>query len=840
MSKHPLVMLRALPDELESLAELALDVRWTWDHSSDKLWTMLDPDIWEQTRNPRSVLQYVPHERLDQAARDPVFCEELQQVVAARTNYLAKSGWSRERHPPEALKTIAYFSMEFGLGEALPLYAGGLGILAGDMLKTASDLDVPMVGIGLLYQEGYFRQILDASGWQIEAFPYNDPLSLPVQPVLLPTGEWLRVPLELPGRTLFLRVWFVQIGRVKLYLLDSNDPLNSAADRGITSKLYDARPELRLVQEMVLGIGGWRALLALGIEADICHLNEGHAAFAVLERARTVREKTGRSFAEALCATRAGNVFTTHTPVAAGFDAFWPELVQRYFREYVAQLGMTMEEFLRLGRTHLQNAAEPFTMAALAMRGSLVVNGVSKLHGAVSRQLFQPFYPRWPEHEVPVTSVTNGIHVPSWDSEWADALWTEACGKERWQGLLEELPKSIRNVSDEEVWKFRAQGRQALVKYARRRLVHQYGLLGVDSEAVSAIRQALDPQALTLGFARRFTAYKRPTLLLHDPERLARLLSHSERPVQLVVAGKAHPQDEEGKQLVQQFVRFARWPVVRQRVIFLADYDMVLAQHLVQGVDVWINTPRRPWEACGTSGMKVLVNGGLNLSELDGWWAEAHSPDVGWALGDGRERDDPEWDAVEAEQLYDLLERQIVPQFYARDARGIPLGWVARIRESMARLTIAFSSNRMLREYLEALYIPATGNYRKRMEDGGSLVKHLLAWQAALEQHWPNIRFGEVRITRNGGLWRFFVPIHLGELDPAAVRVELYADPEGGQDRVCRPMVREETVSTAPGWYLYHGRIQSERPADHFTPRVVPAHPEAAVPLEAHHIVWAR
>lgn len=840
MSKHPLVMLRALPDELESLAELALDARWTWDHTSDKLWTMLDRDTWEQTRNPRSVLQCVPHERLDQAAHDPVFRQELLQVVAARANYMATTGWGHERYPSQALKTIAYFSMEFGLGEALPVYAGGLGILAGDVLKTASDLDVPMVGIGLLYQEGYFRQILDERGWQIEAFPYNDPLSLPVQPVLLTTGEWLHVPLELPGRTLFLRVWFVQIGRVKLYLLDSNDPLNSAADRGITGKLYDARPEIRLVQEMVLGIGGWRAQLALGIEAEICHLNEGHAAFAVLERARIIMEKTGQSFAEALCATRAGNVFTTHTPVAAGFDAFRPDLVQRYFREYVAQLGLTMEEFLRLGRTHQQNAAEPFTMAALAMRGSLVVNGVSKLHGTVSRRLFQLFYPRWPEHEVPVISVTNGIHVPSWDSEWADILWTNACGKERWQGSLEALPKAIRELSDEELWRFRARGRQALVNYARRRLVHQYQLLGADPEAVSAIRQALDPQTLTLGLARRFTAYKRPTLLLHDPERLARLLNHQERPVQLVVAGKAHPQDEEGKRLVQQFKGFAMWPVVRQQVIFLDDYDMILAKHLVQGVDVWVNTPRRPWEACGTSGMKVLVNGGLNLSELDGWWAEAHSPEVGWALGDGQEHHDSEWDAVEAGQLYDLLERRIVPEFYARDGQGIPTGWIARMRESMARLTTAFSSSRMLREYVETLYLPATRNYRKRIAGGGSLVKELLVWHAALEQHWPSLRIGEVRITREGESWHFAVPVYYRDLDPGFVRVELYADPEKEGTPLCLPLVREETESTEPGWHLYRGSIQSERPADHFTPRVVPAHPDAAVPLEDHHILWAR
>ncbi|MDF0643806.1 MAG: alpha-glucan family phosphorylase [Nitrospira sp.] len=840
MTEHLPMMLRALPEELKSLAELALDVRWTWVHSSDKLWAMLDPEVWEQTRNPRSVLQYVRHERLAQAAHDPEFREELQQVVAARRNYLAERGWCRERYPGQALKTIAYFSMEFGLGETLPLYAGGLGMLAGDVLKIASDLDVPLVGIGLLYQEGYFRQILDSNGWQVEAFPYNDPLSLPVQPVVLSTGEWLRVPLELPGRTVFLRVWSAQVGRVKLYLLDSNDPLNSAADRGITSKLYDARPELRLVQEMVLGIGGWRVLVALEIEVEICHLNEGHPAFAVLERARAAMERTGQSFAEALCATRAGNVFTTHTPIAAGFDVFSAGLMQRYFREYVAQLGITMDALLRLGQTHPQNAEEPFTMAALAMRGSLLVNGVSKLHGAVSRRLFQPLYPQWPEHEVPVVSVTNGVHVPSWDSEGAERLWTEACGREWWQGVLDDLPKAIRRRSDEDLWRLRAQGRQALVDYARQRLVHQYQLLGADPEAVSAIRQALDPQTLTLGFARRFTAYKRPTLLLHDPERLTRLLNHSERPVQLVVAGKAHPQDEEGKRLVQQFVRFARSAVVRQRVIFLADYDMVLAQHLVEGVDVWINTPRRPWEACGTSGMKVLVNGGLNLSELDGWWAEAYSPEVGWALGDGREHDDPAWDAVEAGQLYDLLEREIVPEFYARDARGIPVGWVARIRESMGRLTTLFSSSRMLREYVETLYLPATRNYRKRIEDGGSLVKDLLTWQATLDQHWSRIRFGEARITRDGSSWRFIVPVYFDGMDPASVRVEIYADPDEDQDRLCQPLVRDETTSTAPGWHLYYGSVQSERPPDHFTPRVVAAHPEAAVPLEDHHILWAR
>ncbi len=414
-----------------------------------------------------------------------------------------------------------------------------------------------------------------------------------------------------------------------LYLLDSNDPLNSPADRGITSKLYDASGEIRLLQEMVLGIGGWRVVTALGIPAGVCHLNEGHAAFVVLERARSVMHQTGQAFPVAWWAMRAGHVFTTHTPVAAGFDAFAPALIRRYFRDYVSQLDMSLDQLLALGRWNPHDADAPFNMAMLAVRGSSAVNGVSRLHGAVSRRLFQPLFPRWPEPEVPVGAITNGVHVPSWDSAWADALWTECCGKGRWLGTLDALPAAIQGLSDQELWAFRAQGRRALVTAVRQHRAQQLRQHGADPHAVQAVQQALDPNALTLGFARRFTAYKRPHLLLHDPDRLTRILTHPERPVQLIAAGKAHPQDEEGKRLVQQFVSFAGQPAVRHRVVFLEDYDMALAEHLVQGVDVWLNTPRRPWEACGTSGMKVLVNGGLNCSELDGWWAEAYRPEVG-------------------------------------------------------------------------------------------------------------------------------------------------------------------------------------------------------------------
>ncbi len=834
------LLLRALPEGLEPLAELALDLRWTWSHASDRLWRALDLEGWELTHNPWAILQHVPQARLQQLAQDQEFLEELRQSVAAHQEYLQQPGWYRHDAADRPLGLIAYFSMEFGLGEALPLYAGGLGILAGDYLKTASDLDVPMVGVGLLHQEGYFRQLLDSDGWQVEAYPYNDPISLPIRPVLAASGEWLRVMLELPGRTLRLRAWQAQVGRRQLYLLDSNDPLNSPTDRGITSKLYDDRREIRLLQEMALGLGGWRLLQALNLPVEVCHLNEGHAAFAVLERARGFMAQSGQPFAVALWATRAGTIFTTHTPVAAGFDTFAPELMRRYFRDYAAELGIAIEQLLALGRQDPQRSEEPFNTALLALRGSGAVNGVSRLHGEVSRRLFQPLYPRWPAREVPVQHVTNGVHVPSWDSEWADALWTRACGKERWRGALDVLPEAIQCLSDGELWAFRSQGRQALVRAVRQHLRAQRRHRGDEPQALAEAEVVLDPYVLTLGFARRFTGYKRPTLLLQDPERLTRLLTHPERPVQLVVAGKAHPQDDEGKRLLQQLVRFTDQPAVRRRAVFLEDYDMALAEHLVQGVDLWINTPRRPWEACGTSGMKVLVNGGLNLSELDGWWAEAYAPEVGWALGDGREHLEAEWDRVEAGQLYELLERQVVPEFYERDALGIPLHWVARMRASMAQLTPRFSSNRMLREYVEELYLPALQRLRQRLADGGRLAQELCAWHTALERYWPQVHFGRVEVQRQEDRWDFRVAVYLGELDPACVRVELYADPAEGQPAVCVPMCQGESLPGAVHGFLYRGSVPASRPAEHFTPRLVPWHPAARVPLEAGHILWQR
>ena len=627
---------------------------------------------------------------------------------------------------------------------------------------------------------------------------------------------------------------------MKLYLLDSNDLANFPAHRGITSELYGGGPELRLNQEMVLGIGGWRLLDALGLKPEVCHLNEGHAAFAVLERARSFMRETGQPFEVALSATRSGNLFTTHTPVAAGFDSFSPALIEQYLGGYAKKLGISLHDLLALGRANPNDSSEPFNMAYLAVRGSGSVNGVSRLHGKVSRHIFMSLFPRWPEEEVPIGHVTNGVHMPSWDSAESDDLWTNACGKDRWLGTTEALEQDIRRTSDAALWQLRTVATRSLVEYARERLSRQLAVSGASPEAVDGAKHLFDPDALTLGFARRFATYKRPNLLLHDPERLLRLLTNPERPVQLILAGKAHPADQEGQALIQEWTQFIRRPEARPHVIFLSDYDMHLTGHLVQGVDVWINTPRRPWEASGTSGMKVLVNGGINLSELDGWWAEAYTPEVGWALGDGREHgDDPAWDAVEAEALYDLLEREVIPEFYTRDKEGIPVAWVARMRESMARLTPQFSANRTVREYTEQHYIPAAAAYRRRVADKGAMGVQLVKWQHALEQHWSNLRFGELKVATDGRNHLFEVQVYLHDLDPKAVRVELYADGINGGDPVREEMMRRQEPADANG-YIYSGQVPTTRPAADYTARVIPHCDGVAIPLEAAQILWQR
>ena len=728
--------------------------------------------------------------------------------------------------------------MEFGLAEALPIYSGGLGILAGDHLKSASDLNVPVIGIGLLYQQGYFRQVLAEDGWQLEAFPFNDPGSLPVTPVLDADGRWPRVRLELPGRTLYLRVWNARVGKVNLYLLDSNHPLNSPWDRGITANLYAAGKEKRLLQELVLGVGGWRLLEKLGIEVQVCHLNEGHAAFAVLARAVSFAEKNQVPFRAALRATRAGNVFTTHTPVEAAFDRFEPGMVTKAAEPFVRETGLSSEAFLALGRRDPADANEPFNMAYLAMRGSCHVNGVARLHGKVSQRLFEVLFPGWPQGEIPVRSVTNGVHVPTWHSEQANQLWTEAYGVDGpWLGNVGAAAKGIERVSDERLWDYCAEARKALVEYVRLRLQCQFRERNAPAAAIQKAQRVLDPNRITLGFARRFAAYKRPNLLLDDQERFMRILRNTDRPMQIVVAGKAHPDDNGGKAMVQRMVQFARRDDVREHVVFLEDYDMVLAQYFAAGVDVWINNPRRPAEACGTSGMKMLVNGGLNCSILDGWWDEAYTPEVGWAIA-GTGEHVGEHDHDDAGALYDLLEDAIAPEFYDRDQLGVPRAWMRRVRASMTQLTEQFSSDRMVREYVEQAYLPAARAYLRRAANGAGWPANSKPGAACRTSGGTAIRFGRMFIHEAGQQWQFEVEVYLGEMSADSVQVQLYAEAAGAEPAACVTVERSGPIHGAVNGHLYRGSVPAGRPSEHYTPRVVPCHPEAFVPAEAPHITW--
>jgi len=821
-----------------ALNELALNLHWSWNHMADPLWEALDSYLWNTTQNPWVILQTVSEDKVKTLLATPDFQERLSALLQHKRKFFAADAWFQKTHPGAALLTIAYFSMEFMLTEALPIYSGGLGNVAGDQMKAASDLGVPVVGVGLLWGQGYFRQDFDADGNQRVLYPVNDPGQLPIQPLRRANGEWLRIQIQLPGAMIWLRCWQVLVGRTKLFLLDANDFANTAAHRGITSELYGGDAEMRLKQEIVLGIGGWRVLRELGLNPEVCHLNEGHAAFAVLERARYYMADHHVSFAVALTITRAGNLFTTHTAVPAGFDRFEPELCHKYLEHYAKdELALSMEELLTLGRQNPADASESFNMAYLALRGSGQVSGVSKLHGEVSRQIFQPLFPRWPQLEVPVGSVTNGIHVPTWDSAEADTLWTKVCGVNRWRGER-PLADDVRRLTDSELWHMRTAARKTMLTQVRDRYTRQLSAEGASHLDVAEI---FKEGVLTVGFARRFATYKRPDLLLHDPERLIRLLADSRRPVQLILAGKAHPEDLPGQALIKHWNEFIERPEVRHHVVFLSDYDMQMAQELVKGMDLWINTPRRPWEACGTSGMKVLANGGLNISELDGWWAEAYTPEIGWAIGDGREHgEDAAWDTSEVDNLYTMLEQQVVPEFYDRDAQGLPSKWLGRVRESMATLTPEFSASRAIREYTNDHYLPAAAGYDARAANDGKLGVNLLLWQRSIAEQWVTLRFGNVTVETKDGQHRFHISVAAGGLHPDQFRVELYADPIG--ENRAKPEILAACKSSAEpsGTIVYSVCCPANRPATDYTARLVPSHIGAFVPLEADQILWQR
>jgi glycogen phosphorylase len=772
---------------------------------------------------------------------DPFIKEIVNEMVEAKRQHDIAPAWFQNKYPLTTLTGIAYFSMEFMLTEALAIYSGGLGNVAGDHLKAASDLGVPVIGIGLLYQQGYSRQVIHQNGTQHYVAPFNDPAQLPVTPLRDKNGEWLRIELHLPGYSVWLRTWKVQVGRVSLYLLDSNDAANFPLHRGITNELYPGDLSMRLMQQLILGIGGWRLLKALNISPEVCHLNEGHTAFVILERAMDEMSKHNISFGEAMAINRAGTIFTTHTAIGAGLDVFPSAMMSQYLDRYLMEKGKTdIEEFLALGRQDPYNKNENFNTAFFAIRGSGFINGVSRLHGTVSQQLFANLFPRWPLREVPISYVTNGVHMPTWDSPEADRLWTEACGKDRWLSEQENMENSIRKVSPEQLWHCRQVAKEAFIPYLRHRYQQQVAMNGQPENEIEEAGKVFHPAVFAMGFARRFVAYKRTNLLLKDKERLKRILHNKERPVQLVLAGKAHRTDLQGQKLIREWVEFIEQERLQQKILFLSDYDMLLSEHMVQGVDLWINTPRKPWEACGTSGMKVLVNGGLNISELDGWWAEACSKDVGWGIDESNgDNSEEENDAKEAKRFYDLLEEEILPAFYERNESGIPEGWLMKMRESMATLTPRFSANRSLREYTEKFYLPAAADYLNRSANRGEKGKVLLQQTTHLSEKWKDLFFGEMSVVTAADKHTFRVGVHLAGISPDELQVELYAEGEQSTAEI-HQMVYEGEWEEQPGLVFYEITIPANRSSVVYTPRIIPAGNGLKIPLECPLILWQR
>jgi len=802
----------ALPAPLHGLSDLAMDLRFADGPEAGRLWEVIDRRTWLTSGSATCVLLSAEWRRLEQLARDRGFLDRLAAVEAHRRAVLD----APRREGPG----VAYLSMEFGLSSSLPIYSGGLGVLAGDHLKSASDEGLPLTGIGLLYQHGYFRQEIDAEGHQREIHPTWEPSMLPVRPAHDPGGRPLDLRLAGPGGPIRIRAWEVTVGRVRLYLMDTNHPANRPADRTITEALYPAEPWQRLAQEIVLGVAGWALAERLGalghVPTRVCHLNEGHAAFAVVARAARWAAEHGTDLDAGLWATRAGNVFTTHTPVPAAFDRFDRALVARWLGPALGELGCPLDPVLELGRDGPDGASGDVNMAHLALRGAGRVNGVSMLHGEVSRALFAPLFPRWPIPEVPIGAVTNGIHTATW------RLVPSLRDDDDPLAPVDPSPSWLADRDDEELWVLR--------RRARLRLIEVIGL----RDAIGA--EHLDPDVLTLGYARRFATYKRPTLLAADAQRLRRLMDHHERPVQLVIAGKAHPRDQAGRDLVRAMAELAR-RVGFERMVFVADDDIALTRALIAGVDVWINTPRRPLEACGTSGMKILANGGLHCSTLDGWWAEAHRPGLGWAIGDGRDNHDGGLDEAEAAHLLELLETEVVPAFYDRDGAGLPRSWIERIRASIRALAEPFDSGRMVRTYLAEAYEPAAAALGERRRGGAAHATRLRDREARLDAAWERIELGRPRYRRRGDEVAVELPVHLGDLGPEDVAVELYADPTNGHQRrsIALELVPDDGRE---GRWLARGTVPADRPVEDHTPRIVPHRGEALVPLECDHIRW--
>ena len=847
-----------IPPKLLPLRGLALNLWWVWNDEARSLFVDLDPELWQHTNhNPIQLLDEITQERLDEVARDEVYLNRLGAVERALGEYMrAQSTWYDRSNGRESATRIAYFSAEFGVTECLSIFAGGLGVLAGDHLKSSSDLGLPLVGVGLLYQEGYFHQMLSDSGWQQELYSQHDFARLPLSPVLGTDDEPLHVLIEMPGRPVFVNIWHAQVGRISLYLLDTNTPLNQPEDRRITDKLYGGDIDARIKQEIVLGIGGYRALKLLNIQPSVYHMNEGHSAFLGLERVRELMEAHGVSFYGAREAASAGLVFTSHTPVPAGHDYFTPDLINHYFNDYVSSLGLSLWDFLALGRQNPFDEHEAFCMTILALKLAAYSNGVSELHGVVTRRMWAGLWPGVPVDEVPIGRVTNGVHLNSWVGPEMGALYDRHLGAE-WHSEPTDasLWDRIEKVSDAEIWATHEQARHRLVGFARTHMQQQHERRGAIRQRFPAVDDLLRPDALTIGFGRRFASYKRATLLFRDPGRLERLLTDPARPVQIIIGGKAHPRDDQGKELIRQIYALSTQEPFRHHIVFLEDYDIAIASQMVQGSDVWLNTPRPPMEASGTSGMKAAANGVLNLSTFDGWWAEAWTnarpdlPPIGWSIGKNLPYITVDLhDQADSEDLYDLLEHVVIPTFYRRDEHGLPNEWIAQMRSSIRQLSGVFNTHRMVWQYYQDFYRPAIERFERFTANDLRGSRALARWRADVAEHWPELEIVSVEtnapeILHSGQSFNVAVRLRPGNLKAEDLSVELYVGHLDGDRTVERGQVlpMEPSGRSADGQLAYRARLKANwASGEHgLTLRVLPRNPDLVTSFIPGLITWA-
>ncbi len=846
----------SLPESLEDLRVIAQNLYWSWNTEITDIFRRIDYELWKQClHNPVKMLGMVSQARLEDLARNDGFLYQLRQARAKLDEMLNSPTWYERIHSKAGKPLIAYFSAEFGVHESLPIYSGGLGILAGDHLKSASDLGVPLVGVGLMYQKGYCRQYLNTDGWQQEHYIDNDFHNMPIELVRKKSKRPLTIGVQFPGRTVTARIWKAQVGRVSLYLLDTNVSENSPEDRLITQSLYGGDREMRICQEIVLGIGGLKALFAMGLEPTACHINEGHAAFMTLERVRRLRSSRKMTFDEAVEAAKSSNIFTMHTPVAAGNDEFPLELVDKYFGHYYGKLGVNRQQFLALGRIEPNDEDENFKMPVLAIRMSSSRNGVSQLHGQVSRRIWQKIWPQLPESEVPIDSVTNGVHARTWLSAEMERLYERYLGANWADEVIDKsIWQHIDQIPDEELWRSHQRCKERLVTFVRNRLKRQMQRRGTFHSDMEGADEVLDPESLTIGFARRFATYKRGDLLLRDGERLIRLLSQTDRPVQFIFAGKAHPHDSAGKEIIRSIVHFARENNLLRKLVFMEDYDIDIARYLVQGVDVWLNNPRRPMEASGTSGMKAAMNGVLNMSTLDGWWCEGYTPQGGWIIGAGEEYDDTEYqDQIESQAIFDLLENEVVPIFYQRTKDKLPRQWIGRMKDTIKWCSPRFNTSRMVADYVRKFYNPAAVRYRNLTDEAVDRVRELSKWKADVKEAWADLSIENVDVHVDdgqkmcelnikkpqlyvGSQLRITAKVKLGRLGPNDVAVQIYhgiMDSAGCIEDGQVALMEYQDRAGQNGVSLFSGVVQCRTSGQHgFALRVLPKHKDMSEPHE--------